>query len=288
MSRLFVLLQYLLPRYALTRLVYRVTRIRRPSFKNWLIRRFVALYDVDLEDVARSVPDEFASFNDFFTRELKDDARPIDADSAAIVSPCDGRVSAAGSLADGQLLQAKGRRYGLDELLVLDTDDAARYRDGSFLTVYLAPFDYHRVHAPCDARLTALRYVPGDLFSVNAATADGIPRLFVRNERLVARLETGDGAIFMVLVGALNVGSMTTPWTGEIRPRRHGMVDDLPLPVDGSTDLRRGDLVGWFNMGSTVVLVAPGGVLDGATVGARPGQVLRMGDVVGRTGDAAA
>lgn len=281
MPKPFVLLQYLLPRYLLTRLVYRVTRIRRVGVKNWLIRRFVDLYKVNLDDVERPVPDGFATFNEFFTRELAAGARPIDGDPLAVTAPSDGRVSACGDIVDDQVFQAKGRYYGLDDLLAVDTDDARRLAGGRFATIYLAPFDYHRVHSPFDGTLESLHYVPGDLFSVNAATAAGVPRLFARNERLVARIVTAFGPAYLIMVGALNVGSMTTPWSGEIRPRKSGSVEPVPLRGDTPTELARGDLIGWFNMGSTVIVLAPSKALEWDESLAE-GRVVRMGESIGR------
>ena len=284
MANLFAYLQYLLPRYLLTRIVYSLSRVRRPAVKDALIRGFVRLYDVDISDIARSAPDGFNSFNDFFTRELRDDARPLD--TAAVVAPCDGKVSAVGTIRNGELLQAKGQPYSVEDLLAVDTDDAGRLHDGRFLTIYLAPYNYHRVHLPMGGRLESLHYIPGDLFSVNGATAAVIPRLFARNERLVAKLVAPEGTFFVVMVGALNVGSITTPWSGELRPRRDGSVQAVPLDSAVGRDLARGDLLGWFNMGSTVILLGPPDLFDWDSTIA-PGRVVRMGNGIGIVGDAA-
>jgi len=277
---LFVALQYLLPRYLLTGLGYRVTRIRNTAIKNFLIRRFVSFYGVDVDETARPVPSGYASFNDFFTRELRADARPVEGGTQSIVSPVDGTVSACGTIDDRRVYQAKGLDYTLDDLLAVNVDDAGALAGGSFATIYLAPYDYHRVHAPVAGTLAELFYVPGDLFSVNAATVARIPRLFARNERLVGRLETPGGTMFVLMIGALNVGSMTTPWTGEIRPRRKGIVERLDLG-GAATGLDRGDLLGWFNMGSTVILLCPPGYArwsDTLAAGSR----VRTGEAIGR------
>ena len=247
----FVVLQYLLPKYWLTALVYRLTRIRHTAFKNFLIRKFVWLYDVNIEEADKDVPGGYATFNDFFTRELARDSRKVNPARTTIVSPVDGILSASGSIENDQIFQAKGRNYGLHDLLATDFDEANQFINGSFAAIYLAPYNYHRVHAPLSAELRAARYVPGDLFSVNTATASGVPNLFARNERLICHFHTDAGPMALIFVGALNVGSITTPWTGEIRPRKKGVVEELVLRSSVSRIVSKGDLLGWFNMGST-------------------------------------
>ncbi len=278
-GRLFVILQYLLPRHLLTAAAYRLARIRLPVVKDALIRGFVRLFDVDLTEVDARVPDDFRTFNDFFTRELADGARPIDGSPTTIVSPVDGTVSAAGTLRSDCILQAKGIDYTLDDLLAIDLDDARRYANGASATIYLAPYDYHRVHMPFDGELVAANYIPGDLFSVNRATVSRLRHLFARNERLNLHFETPHGPAAVILVGALNVGSITTPWTGEIRPRKHGVAE--PQVLDGAPrELSKGDLLGWFNLGSTVIVLLPEGVSEWrASIVA--GRSLRMGVPIG-------
>jgi len=279
-SYAFLVLQYLLPKYLSTRLMYRVSHIESSGFKNFLITRFAQVYEVDTGEAGRPVPDGYRSFNEFFTRELADGARRIDPSPDAVVAPADGTVSAAGRIEHDQILQAKSHRYALPDLLATDLDEAAAYVDGSFLTIYLAPYNYHRVHAPLDARLRTARYIPGDLFSVNAATVALLPGLFSRNERVVLSFDTRSGPMAVILVGALNVGSITTPWTGEIRPRREGTVDLLPLEGTTKVDVAKGDLLGWFNFGSTVIVLLPEQTChwsDKLIAGAR----LRMGERVG-------
>ena len=279
-ARLFVTLQYLLPRYAMTRLVYRLARIRMRAVKDFLIRAFVRLYDVNLDEAAGRTPVDFASLNDFFTRELVPGMRPVDAAPAAIVSPVDGIVSAAGRMDDNVVFQAKGIAYTLEELLAVDLDEARAYRDGCYATLYLAPHMYHRVHMPLDGELVAAHYVPGDLFSVNAATVARLHGLFRRNERLNLHFRTEHGPMAVILVGALNVGSITTPWTGEIRPARRGVVEVRELGP-APRRLARGDLLGWFNMGSTVIVLLPPGVAEWSPeLTAR--HATRMGSAIGR------
>ena len=256
LSRLFVLMQYLLPKYLLTALVYRLARISIPPVKNALIRGFLKLYDVELDKVRGRVPEDFRTFNDFFIRELEDGARPIDPDARAIVSPADGTLSQAGTLRGNRILQAKGIDYTLEDLLAADIDTARSFSGGAFATIYLAPYNYHRVHAPVDGELVAAHYVPGDLFSVNSKTAAHVPGLFSRNERLNLHFRTAFGPMVVVLVGALNVGSISTPWSGEIRPRKSGVVEAVDLSA-APRNISKGDLLGWFNMGSTVILLLP-------------------------------
>lgn len=258
LSRLFAFTQYLLPKYWLTALVYRLARIRRPAVKNALIRGFLKVYDVRLDEVDGRVPEDFATFNEFFIRELKEGSRPVDPNPRAIVSPADGTLSQAGTLRGNRILQAKGIDYTLEDLLAADLDKARAFDGGAFATIYLAPFNYHRVHAPVDGELVAVHYVPGDLFSVNSATAAHVPGLFSRNERLNLHFATAFGPMVVVLVGALNVGSISTPWSGQIRPRKSGVVESIDLS-DAPRDIRKGDLLGWFNMGSTVIVLLPPG-----------------------------
>lgn len=281
-SQLFLLLQRLLPKRLLTALVYRLARIRVPAIKDLLIRSFLKMYTVKLDELAKSVPNDFASFNDFFIRELKSDARPIDSSTLSIVSPADGFVSAVGHIEKNMLLQAKGLDYSLEDLLATDLHDARNFYDGSFATIYLAPFNYHRVHAPLAGELVAARFVPGTLFSVNQSTVSHLRGLFVRNERLICHFRTTAGPCVVIFVGAMNVGSITTPWTGELRPRKGNIVDNIDLQEsEVSLTVDKGDLLGWFNMGSTVIVLAPPGVCTWKS-GLQAGDALRMGEAIGR------
>jgi phosphatidylserine decarboxylase len=257
MAKAFVLLQYLLPRHWLTAIIWRIARIRHPGTKNFLITKFASAFDVDLEEVKLDVPGDFATFNDFFIREL----------------------------ADNSIFQAKGIDYSLGDLLATDMDEAEHYIDGCFATIYLAPYNYHRVHAPLAGELVGARYVPGDLFSVNEATVANLDGLFRRNERLVMHFRTPQGPAVLIFVGALNVGSISTPWTGEIRPRKAGVVDVLELSAH-PTAVEKGDLLGWFNMGSTVILLFPKGVCEWDD-DLEPGETLKMGVEIGELKSAA-
>jgi len=279
LARIFVVLQYVLPQHLITALVYRVARISHTGTKNFLITKFISLYNVCIDDVKLNVPEDFDTFNHFFARELHSGARPIDGGEDSIVSPVDGAVSIAGKIRSDSIFQAKGINYSLDDLLATDLEQAKAYVDGTFATIYLAPYNYHRIHAPLDGELVAARYVPGDLFSVNQATVARVNGLFRRNERLVMHFKTAHGPAALIFVGALNVGSISTPWTGEIRPRKHGVVDALDLSRH-SLNIKKGDLLGWFNMGSTVILLMPEGVCEWDN-DMQPGESLRMGEVIG-------
>jgi len=279
LDKAFVWLQYVLPRHWLTAVVWRIARIRNPRVKDFLITQFARAFDVNLDEVKLEVPTGFATFNEFFIRELKDDAREIDDDADALVSPVDGTVSFAGDIRADNVFQAKGLDYSLGDLLATDISEADHYVNGSFATIYLAPYNYHRVHAPFTGELVAARYVPGDLFSVNEATVANLPGLFRRNERLIMHFRTGFGPAVLIFVGALNVGSISTPWTGEIRPRKAGVVDVLELSSQ-PTKIAKGELLGWFNMGSTVILLMPRGVCEWDD-DMEPGETLRMGEEIG-------
>jgi len=283
-ARLFVLVQRLAPKYLLTALVRHVAGIRVVPIKDFLIRRFVALYDIEVHELPHPVPAGYPTLNAFFTRALAGGARPIDPADGSIVSPTDGTVSAAGRIDRGRIFQAKGLDYLLTDLLATDLDEAERYTDGAFATIYLAPYNYHRVHAPLAGELLAARYVPGALYSVNDATVRRLPDLFVRNERLVCHVGTEFGPMAIVFVGALNVGTISTRWTGDVRPRKTGVVELVDLgEVAGALSFGKGDTLGWFNMGSTVILLLPPEQGD-AFAGLEAGSSVRTGAAIGRVG----
>jgi phosphatidylserine decarboxylase len=276
----FLILQFFLPKHLLTAIVFNIARIRTKPVKDFLIRRFVSIYKVDVEEVTLPVPVGYLTFNDFFTRPLVDGARPIDKTANAIVSPVDGTVSAAGNIESDTVFQAKGKHYSLSDLLMTDIADAERFSNGTFATLYLAPYNYHRVHCPLSGKLVAARYVPGALYSVNAATVSLMPNLFTRNERLICHFNGDAGPFIVIFVGALHVGSISTPWSGQIRPRRKGVVQDIDiLKNDLPTELAKGDLLGWFNMGSTVIILLPPGACEFDSAAA--GEKVRMGQAIG-------
>jgi phosphatidylserine decarboxylase len=280
-GRAFVALQHLLPQHGISRLVLKATRSRNTAFKNALIRLFMRGFRPDMSDAVETEPTAYASFNEFFTRALRADARPVDADPQAIVSPVDGTVSEAGTLSADRLLQAKGRDYTLRALLAGNEAWERTFAGGSFATIYLAPYNYHRIHMPLAGELRESFYVPGRLFSVNNTTARLVPGLFARNERVFCGFDAGGLPWAIILVGALNVGSMATVWHGDVTPRRHREVTALPVSdVLADTTLGKGAEMARFNMGSTVVLLLPPGAAAWQDSLAA-GRVLRMGERIG-------
>ncbi len=275
-GRLFVWLQYILPQHGVSRLVLAATRVRSAWFKNALTRGFLALYAIDMTEALEPDPYRYASFNAFFTRSLAPGRRPIAGAAGAIASPVDGRVSERGLIRRDAVLQAKGREYSLRDLLA-GQDWAAQFENGSFATIYLAPYNYHRIHLPLDARLLETVYVPGRLFSVNAVTARLVPGLFARNERVLTLFESAAGRFALVLVGALNVGSMATVWAGDITPAKRRAVTRLP---PAAWQGQKGEELGRFNMGSTVILVfEPGRAAWDTRIVA--GAAVRLGERIG-------
>ena len=281
-ARLFVALQYLLPQHFISRLAYRITRSRVPLIKNALIRSFVGNFHPDMSEAEQPDPLQYESFNAFFTRALRAQARPSDPDPAVLVSPVDGTVSQIGRLDGSWLVQAKGNAYTLESLLAADLSWAARFRGGAFATLYLAPFNYHRVHMPLRGALRAAWYVPGQLFSVNATTAAGVPGVFARNERVVCVFGHEALTFAVVLVGALLVGSIATVWHGEVTPRAVRGCADLPLDASrAALNLEKGAELGCFNMGSTVILLLPPGSSEWLP-GLAPGSSVRVGQALAR------
>ena len=262
-DRLFVTLQHVLPQHFLSRIVLRLTRIRLRPVKNLLIRSFLRGFKVNMSEAAQPNPLQYPSFNAFFTRTLRHGARPIDIDPGVLVSPVDGTVSQIGRLDGSKLLQAKGHDYTLEALLDGKPEWVQRFAGGSFATLYLAPYNYHRIHMPLAGSLGAAWFVPGKLFSVNAVTAAAVPGLFAKNERVVCVFEDGPRAFAMVLVGALFVGSIGTVWHGDITPHSPRHKVDLPLDTSRSPlRLSKGAEMGRFNMGSTVILLLPPDTLE--------------------------
>ena len=264
-DRLSVLPQYLLPKQALTTFAGFVAGREHGWITTEIIRRFVAKYGVNMQEAAQPDITAYRTFNDFFTRALKPGARPLA--EAALVCPVDGAISQFGRIEHDQIFQAKGHRYSTTALVGGDAALAARFDHGSFATLYLSPKDYHRIHMPCDGQLQQMIYVPGDLFSVNPVTARGVPGLFARNERLVCVFESAAGPFVMVLVGATIVGSMATVWHGPVVPVRSGGPASRATQLrrwnygaassghSAAVMLRRGEEMGRFLLGSTVVML---------------------------------
>jgi len=277
LDRCYVVFHSLLPTHFLSWLMFHIARIRVAGFKNAFIGTFVKLYKVDLSDAEFEIVKSYPDFSAFFTRALKPHARPIDADPKVLVSPVDGTVSALGPIRNGTMIQAKGFDYTVSDLLG-GSKTAAFFQKGSFCTIYLAPHNYHRIHMPANGKLREWGYQPGRLFSVSVGAVNRIPKLFTRNERVFAVFETDFGPLGVVLVGALFVGSIETVWNGRVTPP-HGHEAGTYSPMTPVV-LMRGRELGRFNMGSTVILLTPPGMVNW-----RPhlasGKDVRMGLALG-------
>ena len=283
-ARAFVALQHILPQHGISRVVHAAARSETPWFKDLLIGAFMRGFAPDLSDAVRTDPRAYESFNAFFTRALQPGARPLPTDPQALACPVDGTVSELGDIDGDRLLQAKGRHYTLDALLAGREDWVARFRGGRFATIYLAPYNYHRIHMAVAGTLRDAWFVPGRLFSVNRTTAEGVADLFARNERVNMLFEDATLHHALLLIGALNVGSMETVWHGEVAPRRPRRLERLPVaPVAGGAAFAaaRGEEVARFNMGSTVILLFPPGTVEWRA-GLASGTTVRMGEPIGR------
>lgn len=243
---------YVLPHHFISRLVFRLTRIQCPTFVPSAIRLFSDVFKVNLEEAANPDPVSYKTFNEFFTRPLKQGLRPLAEGENVLASPVDGCISQMGKIEEGRIFQAKGHYYSALELLGGDEKRAAPFMNGQFMTIYLSPRDYHRIHMPLAGTLTQQVYVPGRLFSVAGHTARTIPRLFARNERVVAMFDTAYGKLAMVLVGAINVAAIETVWDGLVTPPQGWGVKRQVFP---DVSLAKGAEMGRFNMGSTVILL---------------------------------
>ncbi len=278
-DRFTVLLQYALPKRHLTLLAGRIARARGGAMTTRLIRWFVARYGVDMSEAANPDIASYASFNDFFTRPLRDGVRPLA--SADFVCPVDGAISQVGAIDDHHIVQAKGHRFTTTEMIGGDATLATAFRHGSFANLYLSPRDYHRLHMPCTGRLTRMIHIPGSLFSVNPVTARGVPNLFARNERVACIFDSPEHGMFaMVLVGATIVGSMATTWHGVINAKRTGTTSEWRYD-DQDIVLHQGEEMGCFLLGSTIVMLFPQGKIafDDAWIPERPVRLgERMGD----------
>lgn len=279
-DRLFVLSQYVMPKLALTRLAGWGASARGGALTTAFIRWFIGRYGVNMAEAANPDPAAYPTFNEFFTRPLKAGARPLA--TADWVCPVDGAISQFGPIRKDQIYQAKGHAYSTTALVGGDAALAARFEDGHFATLYLSPKDYHRIHMPAGGRLARMIHVPGDLFSVNPATAQGVPGLFARNERVVCVFESPRGPFVMVLVGATVVGSMATTWHGVVNPPRPGTVRDWRYDQQ-PVDFKQGDEMGRFLLGSTVVMLFPKGDLRFNPQWA-PTRPIRMGEVMAAQG----
>lgn len=263
-DRLRTLPQYLLPQRLISGWAYRLTRLESPWLRDRLIRAFIRHFKVDMSEALEPDPTRYATFNAFFTRSLRPDARPLVAGETVPCCPVDGFVSQAGAIDEDTVFQAKGRDFSLTALLGGDKDRARPFRNGAFATLYLSPRDYHRIHMPLAGRLTEMVHIPGKLFSVSPLTTRVVPGLFARNERVATLFETALGPMALVLVGAINVGSMETVWAGTITPPPATRVRRQAYPAAGpeAVFLERGAEMGRFNMGSTVIVLFGPGAVD--------------------------
>ncbi len=277
-DRLAVLPQYLIPKQALTMLAGKLAGIRAGGLTTSTIRWFVGRYGVNMAEAANPDIASYASFNEFFTRPLRDGVRPLAA--ADYICPVDGAISQFGAIERDQIFQAKGHSYSTTALVGGDSELAGQFADGSFATLYLSPRDYHRIHMPCAGRLTRMIHVPGELFSVNPTTARGVPGLFARNERVVCLFDSAHGPFVLTLVGATIVGSMATVWHGVVNPPRPGRLRDWRY-VDQQLEYAQGAEMGRFLLGSTVVMLFPKGAVQQFNPAWAPGRAIRLGEAMG-------
>lgn len=275
--RLFIFLQYCLPQHTLSRITGWLADSEITWLKAGLIKLFASNFPINIAEASPADYEKYKSFNHFFTRPLQPGARIIDENPNTIVSPADGAISEIGSIQQQQLLQAKGRQYTLTELLAGDEEAVSDFTDGVFSTIYLSPKDYHRVHMPIDGKLIRTIYVPGDLFSVNQATADNVPNLFARNERLVCLFETAAGPMSMILVGAMIVASIETVWSGQVTPQPKKVTHSR---LSASISLKKGEEMGRFKLGSTVILLFAKNALQWQEL-LVSGTSIRLGESLG-------
>lgn len=275
-EKLNAIAQYLLPKRVLTVLAGSLADVKNPKVKNYIIQRFIAQYHVNMSEAQIEDPRAYVSFNDFFTRHLKPECRPLA--QTDIISPVDGCISEIGTINKGQLVQAKGKNYSVQELLACNERVASQFVDGCFATLYLSPKDYHRVHMPINAQLDSMTYIPGSLFSVQPATALSVPKLFARNERLAIYFTTSLGPMVLVMVGAVIVGAIETVWHGDIKRARDSFSIDYSKEAK---QLLQGDEMGLFKLGSTVVVLFANGANMQWNPVLKAGDAIRFGEAMG-------
>lgn len=257
MSLLFSKLQGILPQHLLSRLAGYISNCQHATVKNWIIETIIKRYQIDLSDALETDHKQYRCFNDFFTRQLKPEARPIDSQQNSVVSPADGILTQFGTYQNDQLIQAKGRFFSAIELLGGEFDEIAAFKQGQFATVYLSPRDYHRVHMPADGTLIAMTHIPGQLFSVNQQTSQHIPNLFARNERVACFFETAFGPMAVVFVGAMLVASIVTNWHGTVSPPTRQHIQHWDYLTDQQHYFDKGQEIGHFKFGSTAIVLLP-------------------------------
>jgi phosphatidylserine decarboxylase len=279
-DRILLTLQNCLPARFMGACLYRLSRVEISWLKNLLIRGFSRIYSVNIHEAELPVPDGYRSFNAFFTRSLGPGARPIDTDPMQFIAPADGTIAQLGRASKGRLIQAKGIDFSAADLLG-DTKLAVELADCAYTTIYLAPYNYHRLHMPVAGRLEQTLFIPGLLYSVNARSTALVPGLYARNERLICQFNSPAGRFALVLVGAMNVASISTAWSGEILPTVDGRIQRHTYPDDSGPQLARGEYMGHFNMGSTVVVLGPQSVLDWSA-NLQVGKSIRVGEAMAR------
>ncbi len=285
LDKLFVMSQYVTPQLAVSRLAGRLADIdSTPAMKNRVVRWFIKRYGVDMNEALEPNPEAYPSFNAFFTRALKPGLRPMDERKSVMISPVDGAISQLGSVTDDRDFQAKGQSFSLTELLGGDPERAREFENGEFATIYLSPKDYHRIHMPLAGTLREMTYVPGRLFSVNPVTAAQVPNLFARNERVSCLFDTDAGPMAMVLVGAMIVGSMETTWAGIVAPDAGSNPRQISTSsyqhLSSPIRFEKGEEMGRFRLGSTVVMVMPKGTVSWQS-NQEAGKTVRMGEAFG-------
>lgn len=275
-----VLRQYIAPQRALSRFAGWMANSKVVWLKNYLIKDFIRRYKVDMSEAIEQNPTAFSCYNDFFTRKLKPELRVIAPENSALISPVDGCIQALGQIFDGSLFQAKKHTFSLETLLGNNPETAKKFLNGTYFTIYLSPPDYHRIHMPLTGKLTDMWYVPGKLFSVNILTAEHIPGLFARNERVVCLFETEWGPMVVILIGAMLVGSMHTTWAGCVAPNGYGNVTHWNYNKT-QIMLKKGDDLGYFTLGSTVMVLLPEGKSELLST-LEVGQRVKMGERMGK------
>lgn len=281
-QRVKIACHYLLPQLSITRAAGWLAEQQWGAVTHFIIKLFAQKYQVNLSEAEKSQPSDYATFNEFFIRPLKAGVRPIVEDEKALALPADGRVSEFGKIVDNQLIQAKEHFFTLETLLANDLEMAAKFKDGDFITTYLSPSDYHRVHMPCDATLRKMTYVPGELFSVNPFLAEHVPNLFARNERVICEFDTEFGPMVQILVGATVTASMSTVWAGVINPPRPNEVVEYHYETtdERAIHLKKGEEMGAFRLGSTVINLFPKNSMTFAS-NIETGNTTRMGALLG-------
>jgi len=279
MDKLFILLQHILPQHSLSALMHKLARCETPWVKTFIINTIIKQFNVNMSEAAEPNPDAYESFNAFFTRELREDARPLERGRTTIACPVDGAISQIGNIENGEVFQAKGKSFNLSALLGNDSL-TSEFEDGQFTTIYLSPKDYHRIHFPIGGTLKKMVHVPGELFSVNQTTVAAIDELFARNERVIAFFDTPAGPMAMVMVGAIFVSSIETVWYGEVTPPRHNQIRSWQYN-DKNLKYKKHDEMARFNMGSTVVLLyGKGNVTWAENLAA--GDAVQRGQVIAK------